>query len=282
MNTADAAAPHTPSRPATPAAGMPGLAALQALCAAHGGIEAGYLDQHYGRIASTWHTFSNGPRGRQRGQLLDIGSHWLHQTLVWRLNGFAVTAVDVPATIDTGHVQGLAAEHGITLCRNSSLEQPDGLAALPADSQDLILMSEVIEHLAFNPVALWQQLYRVLKPGGAVILTTPNYYALRGRAWHWGRFLRGHGGGLGVEEILATPTMGPHWREFSLAELHRYFALLSPDWQIERALRLPHRYRRLGWLLNRLERLLPPLRDQIYMEIGLPAKVAGITATPRW
>lgn len=261
---------------------MPALARLESLCAAHGGIETGYLAQHYGRIASTWQAFSTGPRGNERGPMLDIGSHWLHQTLVWRMNGFAVTAVDVPATIDTGHVQGLAAEHGIALCRNDSLEHPTGLATLADDSQDLILMSEVIEHLAFNPVALWRELYRLLRPGGVIVLTTPNYYALRGRAWRPWRFLSGHGGGLGVDEILHTPTMGHHWREFSRAELCRYFRLLSPDWRIERALRLPHRYRRLPWLLNPLERLLPPLRDQIYMEIGLPAKTAGITAQPRW
>jgi len=265
-----------------PAAGLPTLARLESLCAAHGGIEAGYLAQHYRRIASTWQAFSDGPRGQQRGQLLDIGSHWLHQTLVWRLNGFEVTAVDVPETIDTGHVQGLAAEHGISLCRNDSLEHPAGLAALADDSQDLILMSEVIEHLAFNPVTLWRELYRLLRPGGVLIVTTPNYYALRGRAWNISRFLRGHGGGLSVDEILATPTMGHHWREFSLAELRRYFQLLSPDWRIERALRLPHRYRRLAWLLDPVERLLPPLRDQIYMEIGMPTKAVGITAQPRW
>lgn len=261
---------------------MPDLATLSALCAAHGGVEEGYLARHYGRIAAIWQAFSSGPRGGQRGQLLDIGSHWLHQTLVWRLNGFAVTAVDVGATIDSSHVRGLAAEHGITLCRNDSLEHPDGLAALPGDSQDVILMSEVIEHLAFNPVALWQQLYRLLRPGGVLVLTTPNYYALRGRAWQIGRFLRGHGGGLDVAQILQTPTMGHHWREFSLPELRRYFALLSPDWQIERGLRLPHRYRRLPWLLGPIERLLPFLRDQIYMEVGLPAKAAGITVRPHW
>ena len=39
---------------------------------------------------------------------------------------------------------------------------------------------------------------------------------------------------------------------------------------------------RLGALPGLVERLLPPLRDQLYLEIGLPAKQRGITLTPSW
>lgn len=263
---------------------VPALADLLAEFDAAGGTEADYLRQHWPRIAATWATFAAGPRGRQRGRLLDIGSHWLHQTLLWRLQGFAVTAVDVAATVADPRVQRMAQTHGIELHENASLEHPDGLAALPDDGFELILLAEVIEHLAFNPVALWRQLYRLLAPGGAIVLTTPNYYALRGRAWQWRRFLAGRGGGLPVRDILTVPSFGHHWREFSLAELREYIALLSPDLRIERALRLPRRYQRplLGPLLGLVERALPPLRDQLYLEIGLPAKRRGITLTPSW
>ncbi len=243
-----------------------------------------YLRGHYPRFASTWNAYSNGPIGERRGHLLDIGSHWLHQTLIWRLQGFEVTAVDVPATIDTPIVRDIAAREGIALCRNSNLEHPDGLAALSDDCADVILMSEVIEHLTFNPLILWRTLYRLLKPGGVLVLTTPNYYALRGRAWNLPRFLSGRGGGITIDQILRTHSFGHHWREFTASELRDYFNLLSPDFRIDRLLRLPRRYRSTtrGQIASCIERLIPFLRDQIYVEVSLPEKRAGITLDASW
>ena len=264
---------------------LPSIEELQALTGAHGDDVRQYLQGHYPRFQATWHAFATGPFGDRRDHLIDIGSHWLHQTLIWRRQGFEVTAVDVPATIDTEIVRVVAEREGLTLCPNTSLEHPDGLAALPDDGADVILFSEVIEHLSFNPLALWRTLYRLLKPGGVIVVTTPNYYALRGRAWQPLRFLGGRGGGIGVEQILRTPSFGHHWREFAPAELRRYFRLLSPDFRIARCRLLPRQYpsrKRLAPILTGIERVLPFLRDQIYLEVALPVKQHGIVLTANW
>ena len=50
------------------------------------------------------------------------------------------------------------------------LNQP---LALPAASFDLIVGAEVIEHLE-NPRSICRELHRLLRPGGAVLLSTPN------------------------------------------------------------------------------------------------------------
>ncbi len=263
---------------------LPGIEELQERVGRHADDVAHYLHDHYPRFQATWQAYATGPLGQRRGHLIDIGSHWLHQSLIWRLQGFEVTAVDVPATIDSPLVRSVAEREGLRLCRNTSLEHPDGLAALPDDCADVILMSEVIEHLTFNPLILWRTLYRLLKPGGVLVLTTPNYYALRGRAWNLPRFLSGRGGGITVEQILRTHSFGHHWREFAPAELRRYFTLLSPDFRIERLLRLARvrsdtRRRRV---MSRIEQAVPLLRDQLYLEVGLPEKRAGITLEASW
>src|SRR5262249_37284622 len=144
-------------------------------------------------------------------RMLDIGAHWLHQALLYSLDGFEVNALDVPATLDDARVRSLALAHGIRLLPNADLENPAALAVLPDDSFDVVLMTEVIEHLAFNPVTLWREIHRVMKAGGRLVITTPNYYALRTRLRQWSRSLRALGGGVAVEQVLQLRTFGHHW-----------------------------------------------------------------------
>lgn len=52
------------------------------------------------------------------------------------------------------------------------------LGSVPDNSLDVIVSTEVIEHLE-NPRAVIREFWRLLKPGGKVILTTPNQESLR-------------------------------------------------------------------------------------------------------
>ena len=49
----------------------------------------------------------------------------------------------------------------------------DRLSALADESQDFVIASHILEHLA-NPLAMLAELYRVLKPGGLLILLLPD------------------------------------------------------------------------------------------------------------
>ncbi|OIQ89305.1 putative S-adenosylmethionine-dependent methyltransferase [mine drainage metagenome] len=60
--------------------------------------------------------------------------------------------------------------------------------ALPANSFDVITMSQVIEHL-YDPLATLRECLRILKPGGLLVLTTPNTLSLC--AAEFGAFWRG-------------------------------------------------------------------------------------------
>jgi len=82
-------------------------------------------------------------------------------------------------------VQGVEfSEDGVRVCRKAKLPVHHGdlvSAALPDDAFDVITVRHVIEHIA-EPQLFFRELVRVLKPGGRLVMETPNSQAL-GRAW---------------------------------------------------------------------------------------------------
>lgn len=52
---------------------------------------------------------------------------------------------------------------------------PADQVPLPNTSVDSILCTEVLEHVP-NPMAVWKEFHRLLRPGGKVLLTTPMYW----------------------------------------------------------------------------------------------------------
>lgn len=97
------------------------------------------------------------PDGQGR-TALDLGARNGHQTRWLESRGYVVTSVDVEPLFDG--------------CLGIDANQP---LPFDADQFDLIWSSEVIEHLE-NPERSLADLRRVTKPGGDIILTTPNSY----------------------------------------------------------------------------------------------------------
>jgi 2-polyprenyl-3-methyl-5-hydroxy-6-metoxy-1,4-benzoquinol methylase len=255
--------------------------------AAHGGTEESYLRDHFPRFVATRIRFLTHWTAGRSGCVLDVGAHWLHQALLYAAGGFEVTALDLPATLDLPNVQSLARAYGIRLLPDTDLEHPSALHDIADDTFDVVLFTEILEHLAFNPVAMWREIYRVMKPGARIVLTTPNYYALRTRLRHWQRVLRRRGGSVAVGQVLNVNTLGHHWKEYSRNELIDYFGMLSPDFRCSNFAYtqeyLPTVASRTGGnLVLWLERMIPPLRPDMYLEVELVRKESGIVIEPHW
>lgn len=85
---------------------------------------------------------------------------------------------------DAGEISGSAVEalhrHGIREYYRVALDRPGGLAGLDRP-YDVVLLVEVLEHLLVNPLYLFREIRGHLKPGGYLLLTTPNLARLRNR-----------------------------------------------------------------------------------------------------
>jgi 2-polyprenyl-6-hydroxyphenyl methylase/3-demethylubiquinone-9 3-methyltransferase len=188
--------------------------------------------------------------------------------------------------MEASNVVRLAEAHNIQLISCPELAHPCGLGHLPDGCFDVIILGEVLEHITFNPIALWREIYRVLAEGGSIIVTTPNCYAATRRRLQELRMWIGGGAGITVQEILTTPSHGHHWKEYSRREVERYFRLLSPDFVIHRSIYVEDELTPNASLGQRLaagvRRSVPPLRSRLHVEIRLPGKARGIVVEPRW
>lgn len=220
-------------------------------------------------------------------KILDIGAHWLHHAALYAMDGFTVTGADICYEYDNPVIKGISKELNINLLPYKDLSNPKELDVLPENSFNLILFTEIIEHITFNPVSMWNTLYRLLAPGGRIVVTTPNYFNHSN-----GRILKDllsivkmQSTGLCIREIVEVNTYGHHWKIYSARDLIKYFKILSPDFTIKRVEYFDCGRANPGIMKSikrKIQKMIPILRDTLYMEIELKKKNSGITAKTHW
>lgn len=157
------------------------------------------------------------PNPKERGKALELGSPPFHITLLLQrfrnydlsLTGYAADGrPEIKQTLESP-------EYGETYdftctCFNAEADR------FPYDDNtfDLVTWCEVIEHLTENPVHTLAEIHRVLKPGGVLVISTPN----ASRADSIVNFLVGRN--IYDPYHLGAPLKGSrHSREYTLAEL---------------------------------------------------------------
>lgn len=181
-------------------------------------------------------------RGSQGERALIVGCGRGEEVAI--LEAGRIVALDLSLT---GVQAARQAQPGAAYCQADGTRLPFG-----SGSFDALLCSEVIEHV-LDPPALVSEFARVLRPGGTLILSTPNWISWWGLARLIGRMLTGRD---------VTSGGQPVDRWFTTVRLRR---VLSPHFEIVERRGVWYYpptglgYRRLpdGWLAPLMRRLMP-------------------------
>jgi SAM-dependent methyltransferase len=192
-------------------------------------------------------------------RLLELGaSPYLFTLLLKRYTAYEIEVAgeDLPDRAEQIEIVKQNTETGeryVFLARNFNVE----LDRYPYkdDTFDIVLCCELIEHLVLDPTHMLVEIHRVLKPGGKLMITTPNVLVLR----HINALVRkrqniyGPYSGYGV--------YGRHNREWTLDEVIQLVS--GCGYVVERA-EIKDTYRHRGYS-KWLKQVFPHLRDVIFV-----------------
>ena len=226
-------------------------------------------------------------RAKPGALILDIGSHYLHSSLLLTFLGYKVHAMDVGVFTELDFVQ-----ERIKQCQLHSIIEND-LTTLSAiqersDEYDIILFTEILEHITFNPIDFWKHIYRLLKNQGFIYITTPNSLTIYNIIRTLKNLLLLKGVGINLDMIFGNVTYGHHWKEYSASEIRKYFGYLSDGFKIDIA---TYRYKyfpsidlrwRLRNLFYNLGNLIPFFRDELEAVVELDKSKPWKAVPPKY
>jgi len=175
----------------------------------------GYIRQSAGRLVATAQQLDRAPRG---SKLLEIGTIPYFLPLLMRnlrpdidwtgTNWFGERTAEARPATARNAVTGESVQFKY-IGYNVESTEPD---PFEAGSFDVVTFCEVFEHLFTDPVQSLENLHRALRPGGHLLLTTPN----PARAYNLQRWLLQESF---YDPISAYGAYGRHNREYSRHEL---------------------------------------------------------------
>ncbi len=218
-----------------------------------GDASAAYLNTHSTRLLKTLEIT---PPGSAGDAILEMGAYLqITPALRNRLGYGEVRGCYYGKLGRTDHRTVTSASGESFACEIDHFDAEKDVFPYPDGHFATVICGELVEHLFEDPMHLMSQVNRILKPGGHLVLTTPNIAALRGisgilQGYHPGFFHAYIRPAEGTGEVDAR-----HNREYAPREIHQLLensgfevtVLETGEFRDE-----PHP--EFGWILHLLER----------------------------
>jgi SAM-dependent methyltransferase len=145
----------------------------------------------------------------EKSRVLDIGCYPLHLFNALKREPFCFNVSGIASNHEPVHEETIV-----------QLNIEKDKLPFKSDLFDLVVMTELIEHLTINPAVYLSEVKRVMKKGGLLILTTPNAAHLKNRA----KAVMGKSPSFPLEQLINTYAEDDsiyhrHNREFTMEEL---------------------------------------------------------------
>jgi SAM-dependent methyltransferase len=171
---------------------------------------SGYLQSHVDHYLNTLSFIQDDDL---KSHILEIGCAPGHFSVLLKLLDVNFSALD----IDPSRVQPIWDKYDIAV---DTVDIEKDALPYASDSFDLIIFAEILEHLRLNPLHALREIYRVLKPGGRILLSTPNITpSLRLRFLFGGRY---QGNPVKAFKRLERRGHMGHIRLYAIDEVHEF------------------------------------------------------------
>lgn len=167
--------------------------------------------------------------------VLDVACGNGYVSVIFRQLGYDVTATDAS---EVGDRPRLFDKSGIDFV-HSNLNDLDFFENLPNDHFEVVVILQLIEHILNHPLGLIRKIANIMRPGGLMVLTTPNPATVMNAV----RILKGTPSLWGTSEFIDEPkidrqkeiiTRGDiHYREYTSQEIN--YMLTKAGLRVERS-----------------------------------------------
>lgn len=134
-----------------------------------------YATQDFRRFVYTWDLAKD-----ERGAVLELGANPYFTTMLLRRFGSVELTLanyfadSMPPKAEQQVAYSLSGESHVERLAYDHFNIEAGHFPYPDASFDQVLFCEIIEHLLVDPLLVLREIRRILRPGGRLVLTTPN------------------------------------------------------------------------------------------------------------
>ena len=184
------------------------------------GNQARYIETHRTRLEKI---LSITPPGTANDWVLEMGAYMHITPALHARLGYGTVRGSYLGPVGKVEVRTAPLADGETFeCRIDHFDAEKDFFPYPSAHFLTVLCCELLEHLQHDPMFMMDQIHRILRPGGHLVITTPNIAALRSAA----AVLQGHHPMLfpayfkPVGELAGEPR---HAREYTPDEIRKLF-----------------------------------------------------------